>query len=74
MHSIGNTMPSSDVHTSKDVEILERVQRKATKVIQALENKLYDMMLRKLNLPRFLKRGFERILDHFQVLSLGNHT
>lgn len=54
----------------KDVEILERGQRRTTRMIQEPKNKLYNMRFKELNLFSFSKRRLRGDLITFvQVLN-----
>ncbi|XP_075773654.1 SWI/SNF-related matrix-associated actin-dependent regulator of chromatin subfamily D member 3 isoform X2 [Pelodiscus sinensis] len=58
-------------HLKKDVEKLEKVQRKATRMIKSLENMTYEGRLKKLGLFKFGKEKTERGHNsHFQIREL----
>ena len=53
---------------SREVELLEQVQRRATKMIRGLEHLSYDKRLRELGLFRLTRRLREDLIVAFQYL------
>ena len=46
----------SILYFKKDSELLERVQRRATKIVKSVRNESYPVRLKRLNLPSLVYR------------------